>query len=100
MSNNVSLIDIQGHCFNIIKTMNNTMVFVDCNTTKYLENSYDGELICSDDLKKLENKKIIIADEFNFKSIDSIQIINYKIYTFITDTDHIVVVYIDKQLKY
>jgi len=101
MSNNISLIDIQGHCFNNIQTMNNTIVFVDCNNTKYLENSYDGELICSDDLKKLENIKIDFAfynecyyTNYNF----GVEIeIHYKIYTFITKNDCINVLAINER---
>ena len=55
-----SLNNIIGYSFNNVRLINNTLSFISYNKREYF-NFFDSEVICSDDLKKLENIKIDFA---------------------------------------
>ncbi|MCA9496457.1 MAG: hypothetical protein KC589_05930 [Nanoarchaeota archaeon] len=95
-----SLNNIIGYSFNNVRLINNTLSFISYNKREYF-NFFDSEVICSDDLKKLENIKIDFAfynecyyTNYNF----GVEIeIHYKIYTFITKNDCINVLAINER---
>lgn len=99
MSCNTVLRNIQDNIFSTVSIIDNTIKFSNSKEKIYLENSCDGIIVCSDDLVTLCYEKIIKANLFEYKSIDNFQVIDYKIYTFVTEFDVVTILYIDKFLK-